>query len=108
MKEVYSINGRPVIGGRVVAVGEDKLKISKPGREEIITFQVFSLLLENAHVLRARFRLSKDLKNQTVSVGDFVVCEVIKFDGQFDPSVVIHQINPDIENEGGKYEGQTS
>jgi len=98
MNKIYSINGRPVLGGKVVAVGQDQIKISKPGREEVVTFPVFSLLCDNAHTIRARYRLSKELKNETVSVGDFVICEVIKFDGVFDPSVVVHQINPDIEN----------
>ena len=97
MKQVYSINGRPIIGGHVIAVGQDQIKITKPGREEVITFPVFSLLLENAHVLRARYRLAKELKNEAVSVGDFVLCEVIKFDGQFDPSLVVHEINPEVE-----------
>ena len=100
MKEVYSINGRPVIGGRVVAVGEDQFVVKKPGREEKITVPVFCLILDGAHTLRARYRISKDIKDQTVSVGDFVLCEVVKYDGQFDPSLVIHQINPkDIRGE---------
>ena len=97
----YSINGRPIVGGRVVAVGQDVFKVSKPGREEIITVQVFSLLLDNAHVLRARYRLAKELKNEALSVGDFVICEVVKYDGQFDPSLIVHVINPEeVENEG--------
>jgi len=100
MKQVYSINGRPILGGRVVAVGQDQIKISKPGREEVITIQVFSLILDNAHTVRARFRLSKELKNEVVNVGDFVICEVIKFDGVFDPSLIVHAINPEVENEG--------
>jgi len=95
MKQVYSINGRPILGGRVVAVGQDQIKISKPGREEVITIQVFSLILDNAHTVRARFRLSKELKDEVVNVGDFVLCEVIKFDGVFDPSVVVRVINPE-------------
>jgi hypothetical protein len=95
MKQIYSLNGRPVLGGRVVAVGQDQIKISKPGREEIVTFPVFSLLLENAHTIRARYRMAKEIKNEAISVGDFVVCEVVKFDGVFDPSVVIHKINPE-------------
>jgi len=92
---IYSLNGRPIIGGRVVAVGEDTFVVKKPGREERITVPVFSLILENAHVLRARYRVSKDLKDQTVSIGDFVICEVVKYDGQFDPSLVVHKINPE-------------
>jgi len=91
----YSINGRPIIGGRVVAVGEDTFVVKKPGREEKITVPVFCLILEGAHTLRAKYRISKDLKDQTVSIGDFVVCEVVKYDGQFDPTLVVHKINPE-------------
>jgi len=91
----YSINGRPILGGRVVAVGEDTFIVKKPGREERITVPVFCLILDGAHTLRARYRVSKDIKDQVVSIGDFVVCEVVKFDGVFDPSVVVHVINPE-------------
>ena len=97
MKQVFSINGKPIIGGRVVAVGQDQFKVTKPGREEIITVSVFSLVLDNAHTIRARYRLVKELKNESINVGDFVICEVIKFDGQFDPSLVVHEINPEVE-----------
>jgi hypothetical protein len=98
--QIYSLNGRPVIGGRVVAIGEDTFVVKKPGREERITVPVFCLILEGAFTLRARYRISKNIKDQTVSIGDFVLCEVIKFDGVFDPSVVVHQINP--EDNGGE------
>lgn len=88
-----NINGNPVLTGQVIATGIDKIKIKKEGRVEEVQIPVVLLMLDKnqAKAERVRYRLASD--KLVLTPGSNVVCETIKWGGDYSGYVVIHQVS---------------
>jgi len=80
-----------------LATGIDKIKVKKDGRIEELQIPVVLLMLDKsqAKAERVRYRLAND--KLVLSAGVIVVCETIKWGGEYSGYVVIHKVEGGVK-----------